>query len=57
MPKLSKKALGTLGALAGIAAALIGQGIVTWNAGDELTGAVFLAAGAIIYIIDYVFLS
>jgi hypothetical protein len=57
MPKLSKKALGTLGAAAAIAAALIGQGIISWNAGDQLMGAVFMTAGGVLFIIDYVFLS
>lgn len=54
---MSKKALGTLGAAAAVAAALIGQGIISWNAGDQLMGAVFMTAGGVLFIIDYVFLS
>jgi len=54
---LSKSKLGALGAVAGIAAALIGQGIIAWNAGDQFTGAVFLTIGGVLFIIDYLFLA
>jgi hypothetical protein len=57
MPHLSKSKLGALGAVAGIAAALIGQGIIAWNAGDQFTGAVFLTIGGVLFIIDYLFLA
>ena len=41
------------GALAGIAAALIGQGMIAWTGGDQLMGAILMCAGGALFIVDY----
>jgi hypothetical protein len=54
--KMKKMSFGKkvgLGAKDAVASALIAQGAIWWNQGNQILGSVFMVVGGILFIIDY----